>query len=78
MPNITSDYLETLDTRYERLLKENHREFFYDDEMRQCKAEKLLYEVLLIVGLRKTAEASVAYYHNAQDIKLNDETEEST
>lgn len=69
LPIELSSYRADLDERYAQLLKENHRKYFYDDEAREAEAAKLTYEVLLLVGLSKTAAESVAYYNNPNDIQ---------
>jgi hypothetical protein len=72
LPIEQDDYRAELDDRYEHLLRENYSNHFYDHEEKTDCQERLLYELLIIVGLPKTAKQLMTSYPSVQDIPKGD------
>lgn len=62
--------LEYLDQRYERLLKRNAQMYFNDTYVQHRGTKKLLFELLLLVGLPKAAAEQMREYMSIEDIEI--------
>jgi hypothetical protein len=56
------------DRQYERLLRENHRENFYDTEAMLGESVKILSELLVHAGFHRAAAEAQRWYLRINDI----------